>query len=203
MPDDVTQLLQAISDGRDSGVNELLPLVYHELRRLAENFLEAERSDHTLQATALVHEAYLKLVDQHSARWQDRAHFFAVAAQAMRRILVDHARTHGRVKRGGGLERLSLDGQAELALEPGVDLVALDDALQRLSDVSPESIRVVELRYFGGMTIDEAAAALGVSTSTVEREWRYARAWLYRELGGEPANERTRDHGGHDTAARG
>jgi RNA polymerase sigma factor (TIGR02999 family) len=125
-------------------------------------------------------------VDQQSARWQDRAQFFAVAAQAMRRILVDHARTHGRAKRGGGVERLSLDSQAELTRQPDADLVALDEALQRLGDVSPSSIRIVEMRYFGGMTIDETAAALDVSTSTVEREWRYARAWLYRELGGDP-----------------
>lgn len=183
MSQDVTQLLHAISDGRDSGVNELLPLVYSELRRLAESFLSQERSDHTLQATALVNEAYVKLVDQRAARWEDRAHFFAVAAQAMRRILVDHARTRGRVKRGSGQKKVSLDSHAELAPEPQADLVALDDALNRLAAVSPDSIRVVEMRYFGGMTIDETAAALGVSASSVEREWRYARAWLYRELG--------------------
>jgi len=182
MPQDVTQLLHAITAGRDSGVNELLPVVYDELRRLAESFLQQERADHTLQATALVHEAYLKLVDQRAARWQDRAHFFAVAAQAMRRILVDHARTHGRVKRGGGVGRVSLDGHAELTHQPDADLIALDDALVRLGQESPESIRVVEMRYFAGMTIDDTAAALGVSTSTIERDWRYARAWLFRDL---------------------
>jgi RNA polymerase sigma factor (TIGR02999 family) len=184
MPEDVTELLHAIAEGHDSAVNDLLPLVYDELRRLAESFLERERPDHTLQATALVHEAYVKLVDQHSARWNDRAHFFAVAAQAMRRILVDHARTHGRAKRGGGLRQVSLDTQAELAQRPDTDLLALDDALDRLAKDSPDSIRVVEMRYFSGMTIDETAAALGVSTATVEREWRYARAWLYRDLAG-------------------
>jgi RNA polymerase sigma factor (TIGR02999 family) len=188
---DVTQLLRAITEGRDSGVNELLPVVYDELRRLAETFLQQERADHTLQATALVHEAYLKLVDQRSARWQDRAHFFAVAAQAMRRILVDHARTHGRAKRGGGLRPVSLDGQAELAHQPDADLVVLDEALERLAQDSPESIRVVEMRYFAGMTIDETATALGVSTSTIERDWRYARAWLFRELA-----DRTTDNEG-------
>jgi len=196
MPQDVTQLLHAISDGRRSGVNELLPLVYDELRRLAESFLERERSNHTLQATALVHEAYLKLIDQKQARWNDRAHFFAVAAQAMRRILVDHARTHGRAKRGGGVARVELDSGAELAAEPQEDLVALDSALNRLGGVHPDSIRVVEMRYFGGMTIDETAAALGVSTSSVEREWRYARAWLFRELEGS-------SHGGGDGSAGG
>jgi RNA polymerase sigma factor (TIGR02999 family) len=188
MPHDVTQLLHAITDGHKSGVNELLPLVYDELRRLAESFLSHERPDHTLSATALVHEAYLKLVDQTSARWQDRAHFFAVASQAMRRILVDHARAQARLKRGGALQRVTLDGQAELASKPDTDLVALDDALNRLADTSPDSIRVVEMRYFGGMTIDETAAALGLSTATIEREWRYARAWLFRELAGTDTN---------------
>lgn len=182
MPNDVTQLLHLIADGRDSGVNELLPLVYGELRRLAERFLEGERSDHTLQATALVHEAYLKLVDQQAARFEDRAHFFAIAAQAMRRILVDHARSQGRLKRGEGRRNLSLDTQAEIAHGPGVDMVALDDALQRLAELRPNSTRIVELRYFGGMTTDEIAAALGISARTVEREWRYARAWLYKDL---------------------
>lgn len=188
MPQDVTQLLQAISDGSAPRANDLLPLVYDELRRLAESFLARERFDHTLQATALVHEAYLKLVNQNAARWQDRAHFFAIAASAMRRILVDHARTHGREKRGGKLQRVSLDSQAQLSNIPEIDLVELDNALQRLGDVSSGSIRVVEMRYFGGMTIDETAAALGMSTSTVEREWRYARAWLYRELGSKSAD---------------
>ena len=184
---DVTQLLHAIADGHDSGVDELLPLVYGELRKLAQSFLERERGDHTLQATALVHEAYLKLVDQRSARLQDRTHFFAVAAQAMRRILVDLARTHGRAKRGGGLQRVSLDGQAELAQEPDVDLMTLDEALERLGEDSPESIRVVEMRFFAGMTVQETAVALGVSDSTVERDWRYARAWLFRELADDQA----------------
>jgi len=188
MPNDVTQLLRVIADGHDSGADELLPLVYGELRRIAERFLQSERSDHTLQATALVHEAYLKLVDQQAARFLDRAHFFAIAAQAMRRILVDHARGRDCGKRGSGRQPVSLDAQLELAREPVVDLVELDDALQRLAGIRPNSTRVVELRYFGGMTTDEIATALDVSTRTVEREWRYARAWLHGELfGDDPA----------------
>ncbi|HUN80796.1 MAG TPA: sigma-70 family RNA polymerase sigma factor [Phycisphaerae bacterium] len=182
MPDDVTQLLSAIADGNDSAINRLLPLVYNELRRLAEAFLVKERSDHTLQATALVHEAYLKLVDQTRARWQDRAHFFAVASQAMRRILVDHARSREREKRGGGAARVSLESDLFVAYDQSVDLIALDEALTRLATVRPRSLKVVELRYFGGLTIEEAASVLGCSDTIIEREWRFARAWLYCEL---------------------
>jgi RNA polymerase sigma factor (TIGR02999 family) len=155
--------------------------VYTELRRLAGGLLGHERPDHTLQATALVHEAYLKLADQNRAAWADRAHFLAVAAQAMRRILVDHARARGRIKRGPS-DKASLDDDLVVAPEPAMDLVALDDALNRLAAVNSDAARVVELRYFGGLTIEETATVLRVSDSTVEREWRYARAWLYRAL---------------------
>ncbi len=156
--------------------------VYDELRMLAAALLDQERPSHTLQATALVHEAYLKLVDQRHASFRDRVHFLAVAAQAMRRILIDHARGRGRIKRGS-LQKISLDSKLVVAFEQTVDLVSLDDALNTLTSVNADAARVVELRYFGGLTIEETAAVLGVSDTTVEREWRYARAWLYRTLG--------------------
>ena len=155
--------------------------VYDELRSRAAALLARERPGHTLSATALVHEAYLKLIDQKAAKWQDHAHFCAVAAGAMRRILVDHARSRNRVKRGGG-QRISLDTQLVVAFEQSVDLLPLDEALVRLESINADAARVVELRYFAGMTIDETALVMGVSNSTVEREWRYARAWLYRTL---------------------
>jgi RNA polymerase sigma-70 factor, ECF subfamily len=183
MPEGVTQLLARAADGDPSAVNRLMPSVYDQLRALAEDLLSRERPDHTLQATALVHEAYVKLVDQRAARLQDRAHFFAVAAQAMRRILVDHARTHKSIKRGAG-RKVSLDTELLVALEQSVELISLDDALRQLASVNANAASVVELRYFGDLTIAEAALVLGVSDSTVEREWRYARAWLYRVLGG-------------------
>ncbi len=179
---DITAWLVRASEGDARAADELLPLVYGKLRALAAELMMQERIDHTLQPTALVHEAYLKLVDQTRARWEDRAHFFSVAAQALRRILVDHARGHAREKRGGLRTKLQLDEGLIAAYEQTIDVLALDDALGRLAAQDAQRARMVELRFFGGLTIDEAAAVLEVSTRTVERQWRYARAWLYREL---------------------
>jgi RNA polymerase sigma factor (TIGR02999 family) len=182
---DVTQWLNQLADGGGAGVDRLLPLIYDELRRLAESRLRQERPDHTLQATALVHEAYLKLVDQTNVTWQNRSHFVAVAGQAIRRILVDHARSRGRLKRGRGGRGLSLDDVLTLAADaPGADLLALDEALQKLARAHPKKARVVEMRFFAGMTVDEVSSVLGVASRTVERYWEFARAWLYRELEG-------------------
>ena len=182
-PPDVTRLLLDWSRGDRTALDRLMPLVYDELRALAARSLRSERSAHTLQGTALVHEAYLKLVDQRQVRWQDRAHFFAVAAQVMRRILVDHARRHGAAKRGGGVAALALEDVA-LAAAPGptVDWVALDRALDRLATLDSRQARIVELRFFGGLTIEETAEVLRVSPATVKNEWSLARAWLHREL---------------------
>src|SRR5258708_11823449 len=180
---DVTGLLRKWSAGDENAAGELVPLVYAELRRLAQRQLRRERPDHTLQSTALVHEAYLRLVDQKQAKWQDRAHFFAVSGQIIRRILVDHARAQHRVKRGGGLQRLALDETIDLPNERGLQLIALDDALNDLSKLDPQQSRVVELRFFAGLSIDETAEALGISKATVNRDWVTARAWLLRELG--------------------
>ncbi len=182
---DVTQLLCAMGAGDGRAADELLPLVYDELRMLAERNLRQERPDHTLQATALVHEAYLRLVDSDRIRLRNRAHFFALAAQAMRRILVDHARRHKRQKRGGGVARISLDDLPTLAIATDINLLALDESMQGLEQVEPRYARIVEMRFFGGMTMEEIAAILEVSLSTVERDWRVARAWLYRDLGRE------------------
>ncbi len=179
----LTQLLTQMSRGDRSAVSLLMPSVYDELRAMAQSYLAQEAPGHTLQATALVHEVYLKLVDQSQARWQDRAHFRAVAAQAMRRLLIDHARTRKRIKRGSG-RKVSLDTALVVACEQDVDLISLEDALIALKEINAAAAQVVELRYFGGLTINEAAEVMGVSDSTVEREWRYARAWLYRSLGG-------------------
>ena len=179
---DVTQLLLDWSKGDQASLDKLLPVVYQELRRLAQHYVKQERPDHTLQATALVHEAYLKLIDTKSVAWQNRAHFFAVAAQVMRHILVDMARQRRAQKRGGG-QKVSLDEALGLPDEEGgVDLVALDEALDRLAEVDPQQSRIVELRYFGGLSVEETAEALGVSPTTVKREWRVARAWLKREI---------------------
>jgi RNA polymerase sigma-70 factor (ECF subfamily) len=185
-PSEVTQLLDAVAGGSKSAAGELLPLVYGELRRLAAAYLRGERADHTLQATALVHEAYLKLADTRAAEWQDRAHFFAVAAQAMRRILVDHARAHGTIKRGGGggeKQATRLDAAVALIQERAIDLEALDEALVRLAEIDAQKARIVELRFFGGMSVEEAAEVLGVSSRTVERDWTMARAWLRGHIG--------------------
>ncbi len=183
--ENVTQLLQDWSKGNQQALEELLPLIYNELRKLAHNFLYRERSGHTLQTTALVHEAYLKLIDQKDVRWQNRSHFFAIAARAMRRILIDSARRHAAMKRGGPQEKLSLDDAPDVSLEPNTKLLALDEALNRLAEIDPEQARVVELRYFGGLTIEETAEVMKSSPATVKREWAMARAWLHQALNDE------------------
>jgi RNA polymerase sigma-70 factor (ECF subfamily) len=177
----VTQLLAAWSDGNQSARDELIPLVYAELHRVAQNYLRRERRGHTLQSSALVHEAFLRLVDQR-VTWRNRAHFFGIAAQLMRRILVDYARSRGNEKHGGDQLHLELDDALDAAAARDADLVSLDDALTDLAAIDPQQSRIIELRYFGGLTIEETAEALGVSDTTVEREWRLARAWLRREL---------------------
>jgi RNA polymerase sigma factor (TIGR02999 family) len=182
---DITMHLERVSRGETEAVNGLLPTVYDELRAMAHAQLSHERAGHTLQATALVHEAYMKLVGQRDVRWQGRAHFFALASQAMRRILVDHARSAKAQKRGGTNAREARLDLAQIdrsAPASGVDLLALDEAMVRLSAQEPEAARVVEMKFFGGATEPEIAAVLGVSDRTVRRHWTYARAWLFREL---------------------
>lgn len=178
----ITELLHEWSDGRSGAVDELLPLVYSELRSRAAAYLRRERSNHTLQTTALVHEAYLKLADQH-IEWKNRGHFFAIAAQAMRRILVDYAKNRHRAKRGGSDENLPLE-EVLLASadETGTDIAALDEALKRLAEFDPQQERLVELRYFGGLSLNESAEVLQISRATAAREWQIAKAWLHREL---------------------
>jgi RNA polymerase sigma factor (TIGR02999 family) len=183
-PENVTRLLLEWSDGNQQALEEMLPLIYDELRHLAHNFLYRERPGHTLQTTALVHEAYLKLIDQRDARWQNRAHFFAIAAQAMRRILIDSARKHVAEKRGGGGEKLSLAEVASISLEPDDNLLALDEALNALADIDLQQSRIIELRYFGGLTIEETAEVMKLSPATIKREWAMARAWLHQALTG-------------------
>lgn len=182
---DVTELLDQWRNGNKDALDKLLPLVYNELHGLAHRHIRGERPDHTLQTTALVNEAYLKLVNQKSVEWQSRAHFFAVAAQVMRHILVDYARSRQYTKRGGGAHRVSLDDAPVLSRERSSEIVALDEALKHLAEFDPRKSRIVELRYFGGLNVEETAAVLGVSAITVKREWLKARAWLYRELSGE------------------
>lgn len=178
----MTDLLAAWSDGDREALDRLLPLVERELHRLAHHYMSRERPDHTLQTGALVNEAYMKLVDQTRVRWQNRAHFFAIAAQTMRRILIDHARRRRYDKRGGGARPLPLDEAAHITDERAAELVALDDALKHLQEVDERKARVVELRYFGGLSVEEAAEVLKVSPDTVGREWRRARAFLLREM---------------------
>lgn len=182
-PADITTLLGGLSRGETDALERLMPLVYDELRVLAERALRRERKDHTLQTTALVHEAYLKLVDQTRAQWRQRAQFFAVAAKVMRRILVDHARAAQAAKRGGMAQTISLDHAAELADNPDVDLHALDEALTRLAAIDERQARIVELRFFGGMSFDEVAELIESNNAAVFREWTMAKAWLARELG--------------------
>jgi RNA polymerase sigma factor (TIGR02999 family) len=184
-PPNVTALLGDWSRGDRTALNQLLPLVYAELRRVAARQLRSERADHTLQPTALVHEVFIRLVDQRQVDWQNRAHFFGVAANVMRRILVDHARRHGARKRGEGVGRVSIDEAQNVAASNEIPVLALDHVLGRLERVDAELAKIVELRAFGGLTIDEAAHVLGVSPSTVKRDWRTAKAWLTRELGAE------------------
>lgn len=186
---DVTEILEAAAAGDARAADRLLPLVYDELRRLAMREMAQESPGHTLEPTAVVHEAYLKLVGQDRAAWTGRAHFFAVAAQAIRRILVDHARRRSSAKRGGGRIKLALDEQLVAAFEHSVDIVALDEALAELAHSHLRHAQIVESRFFGGLTVKEIAELLGISTATVEREWRYARAVLYRRLAGD-ASER-------------
>ena len=178
----ITQLLIEWNNGRSGALQDLLPLVYGELRGLAARRLRRERPDHTLQPTALVHEAYIRLVDQRRVRWQNRAHFYGVAAQVMRRILVDRARKRAADKRGAGWQRVTLVGDKTPNGSRDVDVLALDDALQRLAALDPQQERIVELRYFGGLTLDETAEVMGISTATVKREWAIARAWLRAQL---------------------
>jgi len=180
---DVTQILQQIESGDPSAAEELLPLVYEELRKLATARMAQESPDHTLQATALVHEAYVRLVDTDKAQhWNSRGHFFGAAAEAMRRILLNRARDKGRLKRGGEYDRLDLD-KIELAIDaPDENLLAIDEAIERLAAESPECAQVVKLRFFAGLSIEETAGSLGISASTAKRHWAYARAWLYDAL---------------------
>ena len=178
----VTEWLIAWSGGDESALQQLVPVVHAELRRLARREMRRERPEHTLQTTALVNEAYLRLVDMGAVDWNDRAHFFAMSARLMRRILVDHARSRRYQKRGGGAQRESFDEEVTIAAAPGTDLVALDDALQALAAIDRRKSDVIELRFFAGLSVEETAAALDVSTSTVLRDWRLARAWLLKEL---------------------
>jgi RNA polymerase sigma factor (TIGR02999 family) len=178
----VTRLLMDWSNGDQNALEQLTPLVYSELRRLAGRYLRKERSDHTLQSTALVHEAFLRMIDQRSVRWQNRAHFFGVAAQMIRRILVDHARSRYASKRGSGAPKLSLDEAIALPDRKDLDLVALDDALNSLAKIDPQQSRIVELRFFTGLTVEETAEVLGISPATVKRDWVTAKAWLYRDI---------------------
>ncbi len=182
-PGHVTQLLTAACRGSDSAVDKLLPLVYGELRRLSNRYFNQERRDHTLQPTALVHEAYLKLVVGESVQWEGRAHFFRVAARAMRRILVDHAIAHTAGKRGGGAARLTLDESLEVFQERAIDLEALNNALEKLREMDERLCQVVELLFFAGLTQEEAAEILGVTDRTIRRDWTMARTWLRAELG--------------------
>ena len=180
----VTELLIEWSNGNKEALDQLIPLVYEELRRLARHYMRRERADHSLQTSALVNEAYIKLVAQRNVTWQNRAHFFAIAAQLMRRILIDHARRHTNRKRGGEFPKETLDETALLVGERASDLLALDDALKRLSAMDPRKAQVVELRYFGGLNIQETAEVIKVSAPTVQREWKMAKAWLHREIKG-------------------
>lgn len=186
---EVTQLLIAWSDGDRSALGKLMPLVDKELHRLAHHYMRRENVGHTLQTTALVNEAFLKLIDQRHVHWKNRAHFFALSAQLMRRILVDHARSRQYAKRGGGAQRITLDEALVVSGEKGNDLVALDEALTRLTAIDPRKGKVVELRFFGGLSVEETAEALDISAVTVMREWGMAKAWLFNSLNNSLNNE--------------
>jgi RNA polymerase sigma factor (TIGR02999 family) len=186
---EVTQLLVAWGNGDQAALEQLTPLIYSELHQMAHRQLGRERRGHTLQTTALVHEAYLRLIDQNEVRWQNRAHFFAIAAQMMRRILVDYARARNVAKRGGGARQVSLDEALEVSDERAADVIALDEALAALAELDPRKSRIIELRFFGGLSIEETAEVLGVSPGTVMRDWTFAKAWLQREINREGPDE--------------
>jgi RNA polymerase sigma-70 factor (ECF subfamily) len=188
-PHDVTQLLIDWSNGSQDAVEHLFPLVYEELRRLAHRYMRRERPGHTLQTTAVVHEAYLRLIDQNHVQWQNRAHFFAIAAQMMRRILITHAQSHAYAKRGGGALKVSLDEAAVLSPARAGELIALDEALKSLAVIDVRRSQVVELRFFGGLSNEEIAEVLKISPNTVTRDWNVAKAWLYREMSKEQEDE--------------
>jgi RNA polymerase sigma factor (TIGR02999 family) len=184
----VTALLRAWGGGDAQALERLTPLVYQELHRIARGYMARERPDHTLQTTALVNEAYVRLVDARQVAWQDRVHFFAVCARAMRRILVDHARSRAYLKRGGGNARIQFDEAYGISWSPDTNLLELDEALNRLSLLDPRKGKVIEMRFFGGLSVEETAEALGISPETVMRDWKLARAWLYRELSADQTN---------------
>ncbi len=188
--DDVTMLLAQLSEGDQSAIPQLVPLVYDELRQLAACYMRQERPDHTLRTTGLVHEAYLRLVEQRHVNWKSRAHFFGIAAQLMRRILVDHARGHLRKKRGGEQQKIAIDETAAVSRGRSLEVLAVDEALRRLAKLDLRQNQIVELRFFGGLTTEETAEVLGVSARTVEREWTLAKAWLYTELQEGHGNQR-------------
>lgn len=179
---EITQLLAEWSDGNQAALDALYPLVYDELHRLARRYMSRERKDHTLQATALINEAYVRLVDQKNVHWANRSHFFAISAQIMRRILIDHARRHAYAKRGGGAQQVSLDEAATVTRTAGAEMIRLDEALKSLAEMDPRRCQVVELRYFGGLNNEEIAGVLKVSENTVTRDWNMARAWLHQQL---------------------
>ena len=190
---EVSLLLQAWNDGDETALEKLMPLVYDELHRMARYYMARESPGHTLQTTALVNEAYMRLVDYKRMQWQNRAHFFAVSAQLMRRILVEHARRHN-LKRGGNVQHVALEEAAGVGGKPAADFVALDDAMNALARLDPRKVQVVEMRFFGGLSVDETAEVLKISPVTVMRDWSTAKAWLYRELtGGAPDGPRTLD----------
>lgn len=186
LPGAVTELLRAWSDGDDSALDQLLPLVEGELRRLAQGYMRRERQGHTLQTTALINEAFLRLTGARQVRWEDRAHFVAISARLMRRVLVDYARRRGYYKRGGGAQRVTLHEDLVTSPDPAVDVVTLDRALEALGKVDPRKSRIVELRFFGGLSVEETAEVLQVSADTVKRDWRLAKLWLLRELVEDP-----------------
>jgi RNA polymerase sigma-70 factor (ECF subfamily) len=187
-PHEITQLLAEWSDGNQSALDELYPLVYDELHKLARRYMSRERKGHTLQTTALINEAYVRLVDQRNVHWTNRSHFFAISAQIMRRILIDHARRQSYAKRGGGARQVSLEEAATVTSNAGSELIRLDEALKSLAERDPRRSRVVELRYFGGLNNEEIAGVLRVSENTVTRDWNMARAWLYHQLTGSASN---------------
>ena len=184
-PENITELLASYGRGDKESLDQLMPIVYEELRRQAARYLRREQAGHTLQTTALIHEAYVRLVDQRNMQWQNRAHFFGIAAQMMRRILVDHARSKKRAKRGGSEVRVSLDEATVAVKGQDLDVVALDEALQRLAEIDEQQSKVVELRFFSGLSVEETAEVMGISKSTVKRDWSMAKAWLHRELSGQ------------------